>query len=176
MSAIILPNSTIEAIDYNNFEHTDKIGKRGEARFRDYLLYEGLKINTVAMGYQPKYDITYIDAYGKLTSAEIKTCLSDSLNIPFEYHSRGKPSGIASTEAEHFIVYREHYDKICIGKTDDIRGVIEFLGDDYIPKVSNNRNATNTKLYLFNERLFESYEFEIIDLSNVPRIHKAESE
>lgn len=175
MSTIILPDSISKGIDYNDFDQTNKIGKRGEARVRDYLVFRDLQINFVSEGYQPKYDIIYTSSKGLLTSMEIKTCLSNSYNIPYEYESRGKPSGIVSTKSECFSVYREHYDKLYVGKTQSIRDLIERY-ENQIRRVRNTKNNTNTMLYLMPERIFSFEGFRIIDLSNVPRIHDPESE
>lgn len=175
MSTIILPDSINKGIDYNDFDQTNKIGKRGEARVRDYLVSKSLQINVVSEGYQPKYDIIYTSSKGLSISMEIKTCLSNSYNIPYEYESRGKPSGIVSTESEYFNVYREHYDKLYVGKTQSIRDLIERY-ENQIRKVKNTKNNTNTMLYLMPESVFSFEGFMIIDLSNVPRVHDPESE
>lgn len=149
--------------DHNEFNDTLLIGKIGEARVSDYLKYRGFEILERSEGNQPDYDIKY-SSQSYIRMVEVKTCTHHSSNIPIEFESRGKDSGINSGKSEIFAVYRKQYDKMFCARVEDIKKLIEELN----PRVvKNTKNNSETYCYLIPE---SEWKLTKIDLSEIPRL------
>lgn len=151
-------------IDYNNFNDTKKIGNIGETRIMEMLNFIGYKDIELSEGYQPDYDIKCLDKCNSIVTIEVKTCMSSYPNIAIEFNSRGKPSGIYSTKADIFAVYREKSDIVYFGDTNKIR---EYIQCNDIETRENRQNDTNTKIYIIPE--FQ-WPFEKIDLTPLDKV------
>lgn len=150
-------------IDYNNFNDTVKIGNIGETRIVEMLNFIGYEGVELSEGYQPDYDIKYIDKDNSISTIEVKTCMSHYPNIAIEFHSRRKPSGIYSTKADIFAVYRKNSDIIYFGST---RKIIEYIQNNDIEIKYNGRNNTNTKIYIIPESQWPFHKIDLNPLNN----------
>jgi hypothetical protein len=150
-------------IDYNNFNDTMKIGSIGETRIVEMLNFIGYEGVELSEGYQPDYDIKYIDKDNSISTIEVKTCMSHYPNIAIEFQSRGKPSGIYSTKADIFAVYRSISDVVYFGDTNKI---LEYIQSNDIKVRCNKRNNTDTKIYIIPESQWPFHKIDLNPLNN----------
>ena len=111
-----------------NFKTDLKLGNEGEQVVVEFLKTKGctyLKSNN-----DNKYDIMLTNSKGDEITYEIKTdvkCapLFDTGNLFVEYSSRGKGSGIQTTQADWFVTYFPYLNELWFIKSDKLYDLIE---------------------------------------------------
>ncbi|UQN05349.1 hypothetical protein [Deinococcus sp. QL22] len=154
----------------DNFCETYVIGMKVENRFNDYLAYKKREVLERSSGYQPKHDFRFIDKNGIRTSAEVKTCTRVSNDVPIEYESRGKASGIVSTEGFYFVVYCIEDQAFYVAKSGELMEWLDSNPRSYI-SVKNTSNSSETKLYLIDKYTWRDT-FSVVDLTHVAMLER----
>lgn len=134
-----------------------KLGNIGEEKVVEFLTLKGCKIISYNNDY--KFDIL-IDKHGEPIKYEIKTdvkCapLFDTGNIFIEFESRGKSSGISTTESNWFVTYFQYLHELWFIKTDILRSLINN-NDFPVFRDAGDLNSS-THGYLINRKKFSKY-------------------
>lgn len=137
-----------------NFVKDLRVANETEKEVADLIeLHFGLSIKEI--GETGAYDILASGPNG-LIKFEVKEdfIVQDTGNVALEYECRGKPSGIATTEADYYI-YKLNYDngpEYVIHSVGELKEMIEkglyfrdVIGGDW---------GSRTKMYLFKKRVF----------------------
>lgn len=146
----------------DTFEERYKIGKIGEDILYNFFVNRGSEIIERAEGYQPKYDIKYINPKGNIKSVEVKTCTKESKNLAMEFKSMNKPSGYHSTQADFYAIVCLKDKKIYVAPTYQLRMFMEKI-EEYRKPVKNTTNDSDTWMYLVTKdsfiECFECYSY-----------------
>jgi hypothetical protein len=142
--------------DFNEDIH---VGEHGEQVVVDDL--RTFNMTFVSDNKDYRYDIV-MEKNGKRATYEVKTDVfctprynNDTGNMFIEFHSRGKDSGVAVTEADWFVMYYKYLKEIWYIKTDALKKLIadnnfrisEYSGDQ----------GSNTKGYLIPRKEFKDW-------------------
>lgn len=96
-------------------------------------------------------------------------------NVAVEYECRGKPSGVSSTKATHWL-YRIHQpsgeDVWIFMPTAIVRGGIQ--NKEFLREVVGGDYGSNTRMYLFSLDKFRSFGIELTNKSETPIIFEEE--
>ena len=104
----------------NNFDKDLPLGKNGEFKVMGYLVDQGWQL--VEWRDDSKYDLLMYHKNRNIRSTfEVKTDFYDNGNLVVEYESRGKPSGIAVTEADYWVFYFNETREFWFIDTEDLK-------------------------------------------------------
>jgi hypothetical protein len=135
-------------------------GKIGEKEMANYITTKGYKFIHMTQGNDNRYDIM-MEYAGKQYTYEIKTDTYAETkpitgNIAIEFECRGKPSGIAVTEADYFTTFFPFEGgEIWNIRTELLRWIIANH-NLYIATEAGDKGS-NTKLYLISKKKFRQY-------------------
>lgn len=110
-----------------NFKLDLKLGNDGETTVTNYLISKG---NTLlSTNNDNKYDVKMLKD-NIITTYEIKTDVKvfpmyDTGNMFVEFHSRGKESGVLTSQADWFVTYFKYLNEIWFIKTKKLKKLIE---------------------------------------------------
>lgn len=137
-----------------DFSRDINFGEKGEQDIINILIKLGFTFIHKTEGCDSRYDLL-MEFNEKLISYEIKTDIYpfDTGNIVVEFECRGKPSGIAVTEADYFTTYFPHLGEIWNIRTDELKKLIETKS---FPIFFNSGDVeSNTKLYKINKKRYQ---------------------
>lgn len=150
---IYLRMETYENGEYNFNKDLVK-GEKGEEFIVSFM--QNLGFQFIHKRNDNKYDLMM--GYNRYSySYEIKTDIypRDTGNIAIEFESRGKPSGIAVTEADFFVTYFPHLKEIWNIQTNKLKKLID---ENNIKSVDGAGDpGSNTKLYLVKKSKFKNH-------------------
>lgn len=111
-----------------NFKSDLKLGNEGEQVVVEFLKTKGC--THIKSNNDNKYDILMSNAKGDEITYEIKTdvkCapLFDTGNLFIEFESRGKSSGILTTQADWFVTYFQYLNELWFIKSELLYDLID---------------------------------------------------
>jgi len=124
-----------------NFKQDILQGEKGEEIIKNILVNMGFVF--IKYNKDNKFDLL-MKYNNKPVTYEIKTDIypKNTGNLVVEFECRGKPSGIAITEADYFVTYFPHLNEIWNIKTNILRELIK----QYNPKISENSGDEGTDI------------------------------
>ena len=166
-----------------NYDEDKKVGNVGEKMARQYLEQIGYTFVRESNGMDfKKWDIemlfkstlrtyevkteVYIKpdrmVYSSVFKKEVLLKGRETGNMFIEYHSRGNPSGIATTEADVWIHFFHHLNEVWIIKVDELRKLISE--NDFPKYLRAGDTGSNTMGYLLprfeHKELFKVVQYE----------------
>jgi hypothetical protein len=145
---------------WEEFLKMEKIGQLGENALRTYLEKKGHKIVT---GERPtnSHDIRATDKRGTETLYEVKTDMVKSPNVFIEIFTKGKPSGLAVTKADMYVIYAKNEGLLFFCRTSVLKALIDIGG---YRLVIARTDDTATKGYLIpKEEMKTQFAFETVN-------------
>jgi len=137
-----------------NFKEDVLKGEKGEETIKNMLVSMGFVF--IRYNKDNKFDLL-MSYNNRFITYEIKTDIypKKTGNLVVEFECRGKPSGIAVTEADYFVTYFSHLNEIWNIKTSILRELI----NQYNPPISKKSGdkESNTKLYLIEKERFRQF-------------------
>ena len=134
------------------FENDLEFGNTYEKKAINLFEYKSFEIKK---GFFKEYDIIFELEEQKELKVEVKADrrTKQTGNMVIEYESRGKPSGITTTEADKWVYFVDGTDDVYIIPTKILKKKIEKLKP---PKVKGGDNYTSM-MYLFRKDIFIKY-------------------
>jgi len=146
-----------------NFNKDIDVGERGEDIMIGHLKTLGFKFLNKNNDY--RYD--YKMQYGfKTITYEQKTDVypRDTGNLVIEFECRGKPSGIAVTDADYFVIFFPHFGEVWNIRTPDLINLINYIKPFEFTGAGD--KGSNTKLYRLEKSRVRKF-FRVYNINNI---------